>query len=95
MSDPDTGDFEGLPPAEATDPDEIGVEEPPDPPDRWVGATKYGTTPFEESVGEPIDLQLKAERPDVIQRDPNRGVPRELREQFDGSVHQIVDDDEL
>ena len=93
MTDRDTGDFEGLPPDEATDSDEIGFEEPLDPPDHWSAANKYGTTPFEESLGEPIDLQLRAEVPDRPPR-RNRGVPRSLQDEFDGSVHHIVGPDE-
>jgi hypothetical protein len=95
MTDRDTGDYEGLSPEEALDSDEVGLEdEPLDPPDRWSGATRYGTTPFEESTGEPLDLQLRAEQPDVLRADSDEELPEELRDQYDGSVHHVIDTDQ-
>jgi hypothetical protein len=35
------------------------------PADRWFGANRYGTTPAEERAGEPLDLRLAEEEPDV------------------------------
>ena len=35
------------------------------PADRWSGADRYGTTPAEERAGEPLDLRLAEEEPDI------------------------------
>ena len=64
MSDPDTGDFEGLPPQEATDPDEVGEDSYHDPPDDWEAADRYGTTPREQRDGEPLSLRVAEEEPE-------------------------------
>ena len=58
MSDRNTGDFEGLPPDEATDPDEQPHEEDADPPEEWVAADRWGTTSREQREGEPLSLRL-------------------------------------
>lgn len=66
MPDQDTGDFDGLPPDEATDSDERDEndEEYTDPPDDWVAADRYGVTHREESEGSPLSLRLTEELPD-------------------------------
>ncbi|HEY3258976.1 MAG TPA: hypothetical protein VGJ95_01690 [Pseudonocardiaceae bacterium] len=69
MTDRDTGDFEGLPPDEATDQDEVGELEYTDPPDDWAAADRYGTTPREENEGEPLSLRLTEELPEDAQPD--------------------------
>lgn len=54
--------------AEELDEDELGVdplEEGMEPPERWSGADRYGTTPYEQEQGEDLDHKLAAERPDV------------------------------
>jgi hypothetical protein len=38
------------------------------PADRWSGADRFGTTPAEERAGEPLELRLAEEEPDI---DPN------------------------
>jgi hypothetical protein len=43
------------------DPLDVGVE----PPDRWAGANRFGTTPAEERAGESLDQHLAEEEPDV------------------------------
>jgi hypothetical protein len=54
--------------AESLDEDRLDsdpLEEAMDPPESWSEADKYGTTPFEQSQGEPLDMKLDAEQPDV------------------------------
>jgi hypothetical protein len=41
------------------------LEEAADPPEGWSAADKWGTTPFEERQGEPLDQRLAEEVPDV------------------------------
>lgn len=43
------------------DPLEAGIE----PPERWAGADRFGTTPEEQRVGEDLDHRLAEEEPDV------------------------------
>lgn len=45
------------------DPLERGVE----PPERWAGVNKPGTTPFEQSHGESLDQRIAEEQPDVAE----------------------------
>ncbi|MFI9817743.1 hypothetical protein [Saccharothrix variisporea] len=40
-----------------------------DPPERWSGADKYGTTPYEQAHPRPLDDRLAEEEPDTA-RDP-------------------------
>lgn len=66
MSDPDSGDVEGLPPQEALDTDERLVDDGDtvDAPDSWHGADRFGTTPAEEAAGAPLSARLAEEAPD-------------------------------
>jgi hypothetical protein len=73
MTDRDTGDFEGLSPEEATDLDEVGEEECTDPPDDWQAADRFGTTPREQSEGEPLSLRLTEELPDGAPPEADEG----------------------
>jgi hypothetical protein len=43
------------------DPLDVGVE----PPDRWAGAARFGTTAAEQRAGESLELRLAEEQPDV------------------------------
>lgn len=43
------------------DPLEQGIE----PPERWSGANRFGTTPREESEGQSLDQRLAEEEPDI------------------------------
>jgi hypothetical protein len=43
------------------DPLDTGVA----PPDRWAGANRYGTTTAEARAGEPLDMRLAEEEPDI------------------------------
>jgi len=91
MSDPDTGDFDGLPPQEALDQDERldGDDDTVDPPERWHGANQYGTTPAEEAAGEPLDMRLAQERPDDEPVDvPDRPVAVTPIDELDESVDE-------
>ena len=47
------------------DPLEAGM----DPPERWSGADKYGTTPYEQAHPRPLEDRLAEEEPDFT-RDP-------------------------
>jgi hypothetical protein len=53
--------------AEGLDEDNLQVdplEEGMDPPEHWVAANRWGTTPFEQSQGESLDRRLAQEEPD-------------------------------
>jgi len=89
MTDRDTGDFEGLPPDEATDPDEVGEAEYTDPPDDWEAANRFGTTPREQSEGEPLSLRLTEEMPDDAPPEPDED---ETQDTPLGEGLRIVDD---
>ncbi|WP_309113234.1 hypothetical protein [Saccharothrix sp.] len=47
------------------DPLEAGM----DPPERWSGADKYGTTPYEQAHARPLEDRLAEEEPETA-RDP-------------------------
>lgn len=54
--------------AEDLDEDRLRVdplEEGMDPPERWSGADRFGTTPREESEGPSLDARLAEEEPDT------------------------------
>jgi hypothetical protein len=56
--------------AEDLDQDRLGVdplEEGMEPTERWSGADRHGTTPYEESTGAELDERLDEEEPDVWQ----------------------------
>ncbi|WP_414638016.1 hypothetical protein [Actinophytocola sp.] len=66
--DPVERDGAALSAAEDLDEDRLAadpLEEALDPPEHYSGVNKWGTTPFEESQGEPLDSKLRAEQPDV------------------------------
>jgi hypothetical protein len=50
-----------------SDPLDVGISAA----DRWHGANRFGTTAAEQRAGEPLDLRLAEEEPDV---DPYAGV---------------------
>jgi hypothetical protein len=50
-----------------SDPLDVGIA----PADRWHGANRFGTTAAEQRAGEPLDLRLAEEEPDV---DPYAGA---------------------
>lgn len=59
------------------DPLEGGIE----PPEQWSGVDRWGTTPFEQREGEPLDERLAEERPDTPAAPPpeqETDVPPEL-----------------
>jgi hypothetical protein len=89
MSDPDTGDFDGLPPQEALDTDERldGDDDSVDPPDSWHGADRFGTTHAEEVAGAPLSERLAEELPDDAPADlPDRPVSDTPIDDLDESV---------
>lgn len=90
MSDPDTGDFDGLPPQEALDTDERldGDDESVDPPDAWRGADRFGTTHAEEAAGAPLEDRLAEELPDEAPVDdlPDQAVSDMPIDDLDESV---------
>ncbi|MGW4485393.1 hypothetical protein ACWEOE_16335 [Amycolatopsis sp. NPDC004368] len=55
-----------------TDPLEAGM----DPPERWSGVDRYGTTPREEAERRPLAARLAEERPD----DATEAAQRNLEE---------------
>ncbi len=81
---------EGLDPSEATDEDELAVdplEAGVEPPERWSGADRYGTTPSEERDDRVLDSRLAEERPDVAVEDTSaRPVADTPVDQLDESV---------
>jgi hypothetical protein len=98
MSDPDTGDFEGLRPQEATDSDERGETEYTDPPDDWTAADRFGTTPREQREGPPLSLRLTEELPEDAPPEPEQNMPPdpERPDDTDGPDRlHVVDTDEL
>ena len=75
MSEPQWDDIEDEGVLDAADTlDDDAVEDPLDvgvePPDRWAGANRFGTTPAEARAGESLDQLLAEEEPDV---DPYAG----------------------
>lgn len=87
---------EGLHPSEATDEDELAVdplEVGVEPPERWSGADRYGTTPAEEHEDRALDSRLAEERPDVLVADTSaRPVADTPVDQLDESVdHEYAD----
>jgi deglycase len=57
--------------SEQLDEDELGadpLEDAADPPDEWSGADRFGTTPREQRMGEPLEQRLAQEEPDPTQR---------------------------
>jgi hypothetical protein len=69
------------------DPLEEGVE----PPERWTAVDRFGTTPFEEHHGEPLDERLAEEEPDVdVEPPPERPVAATPLDELDSSVDDEV-----
>ena len=64
-----------------SDPLDVGIA----PADRWHGANRFGTTAAEQRAGEPLDLRLAEEEPDV---DPYAAA-------FDSGSASDEDEDEL
>ena len=64
-----------------SDPLDVGIS----PADRWHGANRFGTTAAEQRAGEPLDLRLAEEEPDV---DPYAAA-------FDSGSASDEDEDEL
>lgn len=94
MSDPDTGDFEGLPPQEALDNDERlnGDDDAVDAPEHWQGADRFGTTPAEEAVGAPLSARLAEELPDQEVPEVPLRLGSELSlDELDESVDSVED----
>lgn len=73
------------------DPLEEGIE----PPERWAAADKYGTTPFEEHHGEPLEERVRQEEPDVTPEDvPSRPTEATPLTELDASIDDIPADTE-
>jgi hypothetical protein len=96
--DPDTGDYEGLSAAEATDEDELDadpLERGADAPDHWSAAERYGNTPYEEEHGETLDQRLAEEEPDVRLDDvPPRPFADTPDDELDSGIDEVVVPDE-
>lgn len=73
--DPVETDPAALSSAEDLDEDRLGLD-PLDrgiePPERWWGANRYGTTPREESEPAPLDQRLSEEEPDPVAQTQDR-----------------------
>ena len=87
MNDRDTGEYEGLSPAEATDPDQRADEEIAEVPEDWSAADRWGTTPREEYEGEPLNLRLTEELPEDAPPEPERPCPDTLLDE----LHEVDD----
>jgi hypothetical protein len=64
-----------MPGAEDLDEDRLGVdplERGIEPPERWSGADRFGTTPREEREGPGLDQRLAEEEPDETEYQPDR-----------------------
>jgi len=76
-----------------SDPLDVGVE----PPDRWAGANRFGTTMAEQSAGESLEQLLAEEEPDV---DPYAEVSDDADEltrrgyEGDPRAGRLIEDDE-
>lgn len=53
------------------DPLEAGM----DPPERWVGADQYGTTPYEQRTPRPLDERLAEEQPETAAQTADQEDP--------------------
>jgi hypothetical protein len=96
-------DAEGIPDLDAPLPGKVATGDPqegPAPPrDHPVGATEYGTTPFEEAAGEPLGLRLSREEPELtedevlVAEDFERPIGRVYDETDDLSDGYVVDEE--
>ncbi|GLZ38843.1 hypothetical protein [Actinokineospora sp. NBRC 105648] len=80
--------------AESLDEDNLKVdplEEGMDPPERWAGANRFGTTLAEQREGEDLDHRLAAEEPDVDADTPPPGPGARLSELSD-RIDEHIDD---
>jgi hypothetical protein len=85
------GPGETLRPMEALDSDDVrnkDGDEVVDPPEHWYEADKWGVTPREMRLGEPLDYKLAAEEPE-----PPVEIPREETRPDDGT--EYFSDDQL
>jgi hypothetical protein len=92
--DPLGHDDDVLTESEALDEDTMGVdplEGGMDPPEDWSAATRYGTTPTEQTADRPLSERLAEERPD-LRVDPARDRPVAVTslEELDESVDDEV-----
>lgn len=72
--DPDSVEEDPAALSSAEDLDEDRLQEDPleggaEPPEHWSGVDRWGTTPFEQSEGEPLEQRLAEERPDTSPRE--------------------------
>lgn len=99
----DLDDPQTLTPEESLDADETDddpfnrarddFEAPMDPPEHWVGADKFGTTPNEMSEGETLDMRLDEEVPDIVP-DPVPVVPVAVTplDELDETIDDVAPD---
>jgi hypothetical protein len=98
-------DAEYLDPAETLTGDaltEDELDEPLDtsysPPDYRPSATRYGTTSLEQEYGEPLDLRLAEEEPDVIELGDDDSEPEPRAGRLvapDEGAHEDEEKDEI
>jgi hypothetical protein len=68
---------------------DLGAGEGPSPPlDRPQAVNQWGTTAFEERAGEPLDVRLRREEPDVLDR-----VEEEIPQVFQPGAENWVDEE--
>jgi len=67
---------------------------PMPPLDHPQAVNQWGTTPFEERVGEPLDLRLRREQPDVFERaeEVEEDVPQVFQPGAEYSVDEEPDE---
>lgn len=72
--------------AEDLDEDRLGLDpldQGIEPPERWWGANRYGTTPREESEPAPLDQRLSEEEPDPVAQATQERAPDEAAYDLD------------
>lgn len=83
-----------LEPSESVDSDELGErtgDTIAEPPERWLGADRVGTTAGEEREGESLDERLAEERPDVQPvEQPARPSANTAPENLDQTVDDVM-----
>lgn len=87
--------------AEELDEDRLGVdplEQGVEPPERYTGADRFGTTPYEQSQGQDLEHRLREERPDVVEDEiegpsgAGAAAPASADEDDAGSTSGAADD---
>jgi hypothetical protein len=71
---------------------DVGAGEGPSPPlDRPQAVNQWGTTSLEEREGEPLDVRLRREQPDVFERPEE--VEEDVPQVFQPGAENLVDEE--